>query len=198
MRMPERASWLRRPVVGAALAALVLVGGAVLADRVGWAAPAGTRSQELTGTALVRVGQQAPELALTTTGGQHDALSRWRGHAVWLAFGATWCPPCRAEAPDIQSTWERSKRRGDQVVAIYKGDDAATVTGFAQRLGLTYLQVPDPGATAADRYGVVGIPTHVFIDAAGMVRAVRVGVLTPEQAQAELDRLAAPSASPGS
>ena len=112
-----------------------------------------------------------------------------RGRPVWVTFGATWCAPCRVEAPDIQAA-HAAGQQGVQVVAVYLGEDAAAVNRFAQDLGLTYAHVPDPDRALAAAWGVNGIPVHWFIDSAGTVSATRVGIVGPDQIEGVLSSLA--------
>ncbi len=129
-----------------------------------------------TGTAL-RPGAKLTIAELTDVDGRAVSLA---GRPVWLTVGATWCGPCRAEAPDIQAAY--AARAGQlQVVAIYRAEDTATVAAFAGRLGLTYPQIADRDGALADRIGVVGLPTHVFTDSSGVVRAVDFGALGPQR-----------------
>ncbi|MFT3876234.1 MAG: TlpA disulfide reductase family protein [Propioniciclava sp.] len=136
-----------------------------------------------------KVGTPAPDFTALTADGRTLSLSELRGRPVWLTFGATWCAPCRVEAPDIEAA-HRAQRAGVQVVGVYLGEDAAAVRSFADALGLTYDHVPDPDKALASAWGVNGIPVHWFIDAQGIIRATQVGILGPER----IDELLAPLA----
>ena len=139
--------------------------------------------------AAPRIGAVAPDFTVTTSTGESLTLSSLRGRPVWVTFGATWCAPCRVEAPDIQAA-HAAGQQGVQVVAVYLGEDAAAVNRFAQDLGLTYAHVPDPDRTLAAAWGVNGIPVHWFIDSAGTVSDTRVGIVGPDQIEGVLSALA--------
>jgi peroxiredoxin len=126
------------------------------------------------------VGEAAPDLAATTVEGAKVALSKLRGHPVWLTFGASWCQPCRAENPDIQAAYERYRAQGLEVLAIYIQDDASTIRDYAGRTGLTYPKVDDADTRIASSYRILGIPSHFFIDSSGVLRELRIGSLDPE------------------
>lgn len=128
--------------------------------------------------AAPKVGTAAPDFTARTSDGRTITLSEMRGRPVWITFGATWCAPCRVEAPDIEAA-HRAQEAGVQVIGVYIGEDAAAVTSFADALGLTYDHVPDPAKTLASTWGVNGIPVHWFIDADGTIRATQVGILGP-------------------
>lgn len=123
------------------------------------------------------VGQPAPDFAATTVDGQAVRLSDFRGKPVWLTFGASWCQPCRAENPDISAVYEQSKASGLVVLAIFISEDASAVRDYADRVGLTYRKVADPDTAIASRYRILGIPSHFFIDAAGVLREMKIGSL---------------------
>ncbi len=154
--------WMTRPVMTGG------AGGNYAAVQVDGAAPA------------PKVGQQAPDFTATTTDGRTVTLSELRGRPVWLNFGATWCAPCRVEAPDIQAA-HLAQEHGVQIVAVYMGEDKAAIDPFAASLGLTYDHVPDPQQALTSAWGVSGIPVHWFIDAQGTIRATQVGILGPER-----------------
>ncbi|MFN8080083.1 MAG: TlpA disulfide reductase family protein [Kineosporiaceae bacterium] len=157
----------------------------VVAGLVGWdhwaAVDSGTASPASAVTGRPMVGRPAPELTATLVTGQPVSLSALRGHPVWLTFGATWCAECRVEAPDLAEQAARWRPDGLVVLALYLERDPADVRDFATRLHLEYLHATDPEHRIAARYRVVGLPTHYFIDADGIVRAAAVGVLTPQE-----------------
>jgi peroxiredoxin len=125
------------------------------------------------------VGQPAPDFAATTIDGRTVRLSDFKGQPVWLTFGASWCQPCRAENPDIKAVNERSKASGLVVLAIFISEDAAAVRDYADRVGLTYEKVADPDTTIASQYRILGIPSHYFIDRAGVLKEMKIGSLDP-------------------
>ncbi len=134
------------------------------------------------------VGDLAADFTGTALDGSTVTLSELRGQPVWLVFQATWCADCRAEAPDVATLATTYAGRA-QVVSVYVGEDAATVKAYADKLSLTYPQVPDQSQQIASAYRVMGIPSHFFLDSSGVIRSIRVGVLSPADASAELDAL---------
>jgi len=154
-------------------------------------APSGVTSVDVNvpaGQAAPAVGRPAADFSATTITGDSISLSGWRGQPVWLLFGATWCTDCRVEAPDIQAVSQAFAGRV-QVVAVYVGEDQATVQDYANRLGLTYHQIADVADTIAGSYAVMGIPAHFFIDADGVIQTIRVGAITRQDAIDQLTAL---------
>lgn len=129
----------------------------------------------------VRVGQRAPDFSLPAMSGEPIRLADLRGHPVVLNFWASWCPPCLTELPALVSAWNAQRAAGLQVLAI-NGDDErpAVIREFTGRMALPFPVLLDARARVNDRYRVTGLPTTVFIDADGIVRALNLGPITAE------------------
>jgi peroxiredoxin len=180
-------------VVLMAVTAVVIVAVVILANQPGnsgnTASSEGLTSVTLPGAATgaaPEVGKPAPDFTATTAAGTAITLSKLKGHPVWLTFGASWCQPCRAEAPDIQAAYADFKAKGGEIVQVFLQEDASAVKDYADRVGLTYTKVPDPNAAVADEYHILGIPSHFFIGADGNLQAMKVGSLDPEKIKAAL------------
>jgi cytochrome c biogenesis protein CcmG, thiol:disulfide interchange protein DsbE len=142
--------------------------------------PAQPASARVT-TAGSAPGQLAPDFSLDDINGQRVKLSDLRGHPVIVNFWATWCPPCRQEAPAIQAAYQRYRDQGVILLGVNLREDAQTIQQFAKEFGLTYPLLLDRDGAVSDRYQVRGIPTTVFVDADGVVRARHVGPLTEDK-----------------
>ena len=129
------------------------------------------------------VGGIAPDITVYDLAGNEVQLSDFRGKTVLLNFRATWCGYCRAEAPALQQAYESVD--GLAIVAIYVGEDAATVSDFAQSEKLSFPMYTDSGA-ASQTYGVRGIPASYFIDAKGRIFETAIGSLTYPSIQSYL------------
>lgn len=124
-------------------------------------------------------GDSAPGFTATDIDGTPISLEGLRGKPVWLVFMATWCTGCRTEIPDIQGV---VASRGDavRVVVIYVGENRNTVSDYSKRVGNDFPEVVDQDQQISAAYGIMGVPTHYFIDAGGVVRQRHVGVLSPD------------------
>lgn len=122
------------------------------------------------------VGHPAPDFSLTTLAGEPFTLSDLRGPVV-LNFWATWCPPCRAELPELQAA---SARLAGQVaiIGVNQAEAPADVGAFVAGLGLTFPMPLDVNADASRLYAVRSLPTTFFIDRQGVIRRVQVGPVT--------------------
>ena len=124
-------------------------------------------------------GDNAPGFTATDIDGTPISLEGLRGKPVWLVFMATWCTGCRTEIPDIQGI---VASRGDavRVVVIYVDENRNTVSDYSKRVGNDFPEVVDQDQQISAAYGIMGVPTHYFIDAGGVVRQRHVGVLSPD------------------
>ena len=119
----------------------------------------------------------APDFILTDQYGKTHRLSDYRGKIVFLNFWATWCPPCRAEMPDIQKLYEETLADPDSDLVILgvafpsegQEKDEAGIAAFLEENGYTYPTVMDTGATLAPQYYITAFPTTFMIDRAGNV-----------------------------
>jgi cytochrome c biogenesis protein CcmG, thiol:disulfide interchange protein DsbE len=169
------------------LVTALVIGGAALAIERPWE-EGGFTSVQIRGDnsgVIVRVGDTPPDFTAIALDGTEVTLSDYAGRPVWLTFGASWCADCRAEAPDLQATWERYRDQGVVVLAVFIDEDAPTVEGYANRVGLTFPMIPDPQTRLAGAYRLLGVPTHYFITPDGRVQEIRLGGLKPE----DMDRL---------
>lgn len=117
---------------------------------------------------------QAPPFALATIDGQRVDLASLRGRTVVLNFWATWCGPCRIEAPSFASF--AANNPDVTVIGLAEDADEAKVRKTAKDLGLTYpIVLADPALLAA--YGVTTYPTTVIVGPDGSIRTAHTGML---------------------
>jgi cytochrome c biogenesis protein CcmG, thiol:disulfide interchange protein DsbE len=136
------------------------------------------------GAPITVSGVAAPDFRLRNLDGSGSlALSKLRGHVVVLNFFASWCDPCRGEAPVLRHLSERYRNRGIIVVGVATNDDLGDARSFARKYALSYpLVVANEDILTA--YAVRGLPETVFIDAAGSVSGRPIaGPLTDNLAQ---------------
>ncbi len=133
------------------------------------------------------VGSPAPGFEAVDLEGMPVRLADYRGRPVWINFWATWCPPCRAEMPDIAAVYREAHEGGLVLLAVSVAEDQETVRTYLRRTGLDVPAMVDESGAVAARYGLMGFPTHYFIDSGGVVRDIRVGGLSQ---QAIRERLA--------
>jgi len=122
------------------------------------------------------VGRPAPDFHLKDLDGHDLQLSSFKGNIVVLDFWATWCGPCRAEIPMIESLSKQFASKGVVFVGIDSEETAETVRSFVTKNKLTYriaLTTQNDSVIAA--YAAVALPTVVVVDRDGIVAEYRVG-----------------------
>lgn len=124
----------------------------------------------------------APEFTLKGDDGKTHRLSDYRGKVIVLNFWATWCPPCRAEMPDLVR-WQREHRgRGLQVIGVtYPPTDLADVRRFLRRHKANYPVLLGVLETKVLFFEGETLPVTVVIDREGNVRERIEGILLPEE-----------------
>jgi len=130
------------------------------------------------------VGQAAPVFALTDDRGAAVSLDQYRGRIVVMNLWASWCPPCRAEMPDLQRL--AHAYRGDRIaiVGVNEGESPERARAFADSLQIAFPIWIDAAQRYGRTYGALGLPTTVILDANGVVVRGFDGALTFAQMQA--------------
>jgi peroxiredoxin len=148
-------------------------------------------------TSLTLEPSRAPALKVRTVSGELLTLEKLvaRGPVV-LDFWATWCRPCLAELPELETLYGRYRERGLTVVAVSLDGprNYAKVRPFASKLRLTFPVVLDEDGRIQQLYQVRAMPTTVVIDTAGMIVSVREGYRPGDTRalEAEITKLLAP------
>jgi len=134
-----------------------------------------------------KVGARAYNFALNDLEGNPVALSDFRGKKVMVNFWASWCGPCRSEIPAMVELYDEQHGQGFEIVAINVGEDPARAMDFTERFGMRFPVLLDPAGKVAMAYRVQGLPTSVFVDDQGIIRAGSVGALTKSAMRRYLD-----------
>jgi len=112
--------------------------------------------------------KQAPDFTLTTFDGEVVTLSELRGNIVFLDFWASWCPPCRAEAPTLRYVHEQFLEEDVVFVGIDVWEDRPGAgQRFAREARWEYPIGLDPSGSITINYGVKGLPEKFFVDRDG-------------------------------
>lgn len=97
-----------------------------------------------------------------------------RGKAVVVNFWASWCVPCRDEAPVLQKTYERYRDQGLVVLGVDVNDFRQDARRFMKRYGLSYPVVYDGKGSTVGKWGVRGFPETFFVDRTGKLVGERI------------------------
>ena len=138
-----------------------------------------TATAEASGLA---VGDLAPDFELMTMDGETVRLSDYRGQRVFVNFWATWCPPCRAEMPDMQKLYEQQEVPVEilavNLTASEKSEE--NVAEFVEDFGLSFPILMDTNSETATKYKVKAVPASYMIDSTGRIAFVAPGAMNLE------------------
>ncbi|PRZ39081.1 peroxiredoxin [Antricoccus suffuscus] len=136
----------------------------------------------------------APDLKGELLNGDAFALSSLKGKVVVLNFWATWCAPCRVEAPELQKIYAKYKPDGVALVGVLVRDSKDQGEIYAKQEGLTYPSLYDPKTQVAlqfRNYPIVAIPSTIVFDKKGEVAAAYVSTVDAKSLTKTLDQLLA-------
>lgn len=132
-------------------------------------------------------GGPAPDFTITTFEGDTLKLSDLRGRIVVLNFWASWCAPCRAEAPALQSVWEQYQDDGVVLLGVAYADNGPKSLEYIAEFDITYPNAPDLGTRISETYNIQGVPETFIIDRDGNVAQFIYAGITEAQLSSILD-----------
>jgi cytochrome c biogenesis protein CcmG, thiol:disulfide interchange protein DsbE len=137
--------------------------------------------------AVLQPGTPGPLLAPTVTRALADgrvSLRELRGVPVVVNFWASWCPPCREEAPRLERAWEQARGRGVLLLGLNQQDLTGDARAFMRGYGTSYPNVRDPQGRVAPKWGVTGLPETFFLNRRGQVVDHVIGAISVQQLSA--------------
>jgi len=140
-------------------------------------------------------GTAAPEIDLPTLDGKREKLSALKGRPVIITFWGTWCPPCREEFPEFVAARQRYRAAGLVVLAVNQRDQELStkaVEDFVHEFGIDFPVVLDASGRTRRSFRLVGLPTTIFVDSAGVIRVVHPGPISRTELDAAIAVIAPP------
>ncbi|MBI2850557.1 MAG: TlpA family protein disulfide reductase [Chloroflexi bacterium] len=136
------------------------------------------RREPLTGASgAARVNRPAEDFTLPLFSGGDITLSDLKGKPVVINFWASWCIPCREEAPILEEVWRRYKDKGVTFIGVDIQDTEADARAYIKEFGITYPNGPDIRGRITIDYGVGGIPVTFFVNREGLIVSRWVGAI---------------------
>ena len=132
----------------------------------------------------------ATPFTVTLYDGKKLTLEDLRGKAVFLNFWASWCLPCREEAPDLEAAWQKVKERNMVFLGVALQDTDRNSLAFLKEFNVTYPNGRDESGKIGVDYGTWGIPESFFIDPEGRITYKHVGGIQAELVISKLEEAA--------
>lgn len=137
----------------------------------------------------LKPGAPAPSFALTGLDGKQYEVGGPREKVLLLNFWASWCDPCKEEAPDLVNLASRYQDSLDlYAVNVTLYDKLEQVKQFVTEYGYTFPVLLDEDEQIYRQFGGIAFPTNVLIDKDGMIREVIVGTLAPDDLEAKIKK----------
>ena len=133
----------------------------------------------------------APDFTLANFEGETLTLSDLRGQVVIINFWASWCPPCREEAPYLESTWRKYKDQGVVFIGVDYVDTKDKALAYMEEFDITYFNGPDVGTRISYDYNMQGVPETFYVAKNGELRGLKIGPLFPPELDQKIDELLA-------
>ncbi|HEY8465970.1 MAG TPA: TlpA disulfide reductase family protein [Solirubrobacterales bacterium] len=140
------------------------------------------------GEGRVQPGDEAPVESLPVLGeeGEFASLADYRGQWVLANVWASWCNPCRDEAPTLERFQRRHGGENFTVLGIDSRDASDEALEFVEEFELSYPSIRDGSGDYAEAFGATGVPESFLIDPDGKVAAVWAGPVTEEDLQQQV------------
>jgi cytochrome c biogenesis protein CcmG, thiol:disulfide interchange protein DsbE len=139
------------------------------------------------GSSGLEIGEAVPREPLPRLeGGGSESLADYRGRWVLVNFWASWCEPCKEEAPALERFQREHGGPKFTVLGIDSRDLTSDGLGFVREYGLSYPQLRDGNGEAAGDYGTTGVPENFLVDPRGKVRLLWRGPVGEEHLSEEV------------
>jgi cytochrome c biogenesis protein CcmG/thiol:disulfide interchange protein DsbE len=126
------------------------------------------------GSAKIEVGDRVPDRALPHLGKRQGegAIADYRGRWVLVNLWASWCGPCRDEAPELERWWDAHRGGGVTVLGINVQDNSEDALAFLDEFRTTYPQLRSVGDERSEAFGSTGVPENFVVDPKGRLALI--------------------------
>ncbi|MUG43623.1 TlpA family protein disulfide reductase [Paenibacillus woosongensis] len=135
-------------------------------------------------------GSSSPAFALQGLDGNTYKVEGERDKPVLVNFWASWCDPCKDEAPDLVKLYEKYGDRLDIYgVNVTAYDTVEKAEAFVKEYGIEFPVLLDKKEEAYKKFNGIAFPTNVLIDKDGVIQDLIVGILPPKDLEAKIKKL---------
>ncbi|URJ66821.1 TlpA family protein disulfide reductase [Paenibacillus polymyxa] len=150
----------------------------------------GTESDAAEVMKRIKPGQQLPSMILKGLNGKSYDVGAPRNKAMIISFWASWCDPCRLEAPMMNELYSKYKHAVDVYgINVTRYDRLEDVQKFSRSLALRFPILLDEQGAFFEQFGGAAFPTHVMIDHHGQVREIIIGMLSERELEGKIEAL---------
>ncbi|KAE8558773.1 MULTISPECIES: TlpA disulfide reductase family protein [Paenibacillus] len=150
----------------------------------------GTESDAAGVMKRIKLGQQLPSMILKGLNGKSYDVGAPRNKAMIISFWASWCDPCRLEAPMLNELYSKYKHAVDVYgINVTRYDRLEDVQKFSRSLALRFPILLDEQGAFFEQFGGAAFPTHVMIDHHGQVREIIIGMLSERELEGKIEAL---------
>ncbi|GGA21946.1 thiol-disulfide oxidoreductase ResA [Psychrobacillus lasiicapitis] len=140
-------------------------------------------------TAILQVGDNAPDFALIDMNGEKHQLSDYKGQGVFLNFWGTWCKPCEREFPLMDKHYQDYKDQGVQILAVNIGESDFAVQKYVDRKGLTFPVLIDDNKSVMETYNINPLPTTMLVNSEGKIEKIITGEMSEEAIKGNMEQI---------
>ncbi|MEE4562297.1 TlpA disulfide reductase family protein [Paenibacillus polymyxa] len=150
----------------------------------------GTESDAAEVMKRIKPGQQLPSMILKGLNGKSYDVGAPRNKVMIISFWASWCDPCRLEAPMLNELYSKYKHAVDVYgINVTRYDRLEDVQKFSRSLALRFPILLDEQGAFFEQFGGAAFPTHVMIDHHGQVREIIIGMLSERELEGKIEAL---------
>lgn len=140
-------------------------------------------------TAVLGIGDQAPDFTLVDMEGKEHQLSDYKGQGVFLNFWGTWCKPCVKEMPAMDRQYEEYQHQGVQILAVNIAQSNLEVQNFADQYNLNFPIVIDKTKSVMHAYNIGPLPTTLLINPDGEIERIITGEMTEQDIASFMEQI---------
>jgi peroxiredoxin len=176
-RNPKQKSPLPLMLVGIGLI-VIAIAIVILFPKLGDSPSSASEPGEVPASIPGKMNYPAPPLSLTDMQDRSVSLADYRGKWVLVNNWATWCPPCRAEMPELNAFYEAHKDEGFVLIGVSSGDTKTQIENFIQEYRLSFPMWQDPTSASLRAFRMDYLPSSFVIDPSGTVRLAWTGAVS--------------------